>query len=113
MVLTKEAKIYAIITTGGKQYKVEEKTDIIVDRINGKKGDKITFDQVNMFSDKGKVTIGSPTVKNVKVEATIKDQIKGDKVIAYKYKAKKRYHRKVGHRQLLTVLQLNKIKTGK
>ena len=53
------------------------------------------------------------TVKNIKVEATIKDQIKGDKVIAYKYKAKKRYHRKVGHRQLLTVLQLNKIKTGK
>ena len=113
MVLTKEAKIYAIITTGGKQYKVEEKKDIVVNRIEGKKGDKITIDQVNMLSDNGKVTIGSPTVKNIEVEATIKEQIKCDKVIAYKYKAKKRYHRKVGHRQLLTVLQLNKIKTGK
>lgn len=113
MVLYKEAKIYAIVTTGGKQYKVEEDKDIIVDRIEGKKGDKVTLDQVSLFSNKGKVSIGSPAVKNVKVEATIKEQIKGDKIIAYKHKAKKRYHRKVGHRQLLTVLHLNKIKTGK
>ena len=111
--MIKEAKIYAIITTGGKQYKVEEKKNIIVDRIDGKKGDKITLSQVNLFSDKGEVKVGSPTVKDVKVEATIKEQIKGDKVIAYKHKAKKRYHRKVGHRQLLTVLQPTSIKTGK
>ena len=73
----------------------------------------MTLEEVRLFSDKGKVSVGSPIVKNVKVEATIKEQIKGDKVIAYKHKAKKRYHRKVGHRQLLTVLHLNKIKTGK
>lgn len=109
----KEAKIYAIITTGGKQYKVEEDRDIIVDRIDGKKGDKITIELVNLLSDKGKVSIGSPAVKNAKVEATIKEQIRGDKVFAYKYKPKKRYHRKVGHRQLLTVLHTEKIKTGK
>jgi large subunit ribosomal protein L21 len=113
LVLCKEVEIYAIITTGGKQYKAEEKKDIIVDRIEGKKGDKVTLEEVRLFSGKGKVSIGSPIVKNVKVEATIKEQIKGDKVIAYKHKAKKRYHRKVGHRQLLTVLHLNKIKTGK
>jgi large subunit ribosomal protein L21 len=57
--------------------------------------------------------VGAPDVKNAKVEATIKEQIKGDKVIAFKHKAKKRYNRKVGHRQLLTVLHLDKIKTGK
>jgi len=113
LVLSEEAKIYAIITTGGKQYKVEEDKDIVVDRIEGKKGDKITLEEVNMYSDGKKVSVGSPSVKNVKVEATIKEQIKGDKVIAYKYKAKKRYHRKVGHRQPLTVLHLGKIKAGK
>ena len=113
MVLTKEAKIYAIITTGGKQYKVEENKDIIVDRIDGKKGDKITLDEVYLVSNKGKVSVGSPKVKNVKVEATIKEQIKGDKVIAFKHKAKKRYRRKVGHRQLLTIIHLDKIKTRK
>lgn len=113
MSLYKEAKIYAIITTGGKQYKVEEKIDITVDRIEGKEGDKIVLDEVKLISDKGKLSIGLPGVKDAKVEATIKEQIKGDKVIAFKHKAKKRYHRKVGHRQLLTVLHLDKIKTGK
>lgn len=113
MSLYKEAKIYAIITTGGKQYKVEENKDFTVDRIEGKEGDKITLDEVKLISDKGKFSIGSPGVKDAKVEATIKEQIKGDKVIAFKHKAKKRYHRKVGHRQLLTVLHLNKIKIGK
>ncbi len=113
MVFYKEAKIYAIVATGGKQYKVEEKKDIIVDRIKGEKGDKVILDQVNLFSDKGEVLIGAPAIKNINVEATIKEQIKGDKIIAYKYKPKKRYHRKVGHRQLLTVLHLKKIKTTK
>lgn len=113
MSLYREAIIYAIITTGGKQYKIEENKDIVVGRIEGKEGDKVTIDQINLLSDEGKVSIGSPGVKNVKVEATIKEQIKGDKVIAFKHKAKKRYNRKVGHRQLLTVLHLDKIKTGK
>lgn len=113
MSLHREAIIYAIITTGGKQYKIEENKDIVVGRIEGKEGDKVTIDQINLLSNEGKVKIGAPGVKNVKVEATIKEQIKGDKVIAFKHKAKKRYNRKVGHRQLLTVLHLDKIKTGK
>ena len=113
MSLYREAIIYAIITTGGKQYKIEENKDIVVGRIEGKEGDKVTIDQINLLSNEGKVKIGAPGVKNVKVEATIKEQIKGDKVIAFKHKAKKRYNRKVGHRQLLTVLHLDKIKTGK
>ncbi|MCJ7666388.1 MAG: 50S ribosomal protein L21 [Actinobacteria bacterium] len=113
MSLYKEAIIYAIITTGGKQYKIEENKDIVVGRIEGNEGDRVTFEEINLLSNEGIVSIGSPGVKNVKVEATIKGQIKGDKVIAFKHKAKKRYNRKVGHRQLLTVLHLDKIKTGK
>lgn len=73
----------------------------------------MTFEEINLLSNEGKVSIGSPGVKNARVEATIKEQIKGDKVIAFKHKAKKRYSRKVGHRQLLTVLHPDKIKTEK
>ncbi len=108
--LIKEAKIYAIITTGGKQYKVKENQDIVVNRIDGKKGDKIKIKEVNMVSDDGNVKVGNPLINKAEVEATIKDHIKGDKVISFKMKSKKRYKRKVGHRQLLTVLHLEKIK---
>jgi len=73
----------------------------------------VIIDEINLLSDEGKVSVGAPGVKNARVEATIKEQIKGDKVIAFKHKAKKRYNRKVGHRQLLTVLHFDKIKTGK
>ena len=102
-------KIYAIITSGGKQYKIEENKDIVVERIEGKEGDKITLSEVNFISDGDKVEIGSPLLPKATVKATIKKQIKGDKVIAFKYKPKKRYRRKVGHRQLLTILHLDKI----
>ncbi len=108
--MIKEAKIYAIISTGGKQYKVEEDQDVVVDRIEGKKGDKIKIKEVNMVSDNGEVKIGNPVIDKAEVEATIKDHIKGDKLIAFKMKAKKRYKRKIGHRQPLTVLHLEKIK---
>jgi large subunit ribosomal protein L21 len=102
-------KIYAIITSGGKQYKVEENKDIVVERIEGKEGDKITLSEVNLISDGDNLEIGNPLVSKAAVKATIKKQIKGDKVIAFKYKPKKRYRRKVGHRQLLTILHLDKI----
>jgi len=104
-------KIYAVITTGGKQYKVEENKDIVVERIEGKEGDKIKLPEVNMVSDGDKIEIGSPNIEKAIVEAIIKKQFKGDKVIAFKFKAKKRYKRKVGHRQLLTLLHLEKIST--
>jgi large subunit ribosomal protein L21 len=102
-------RIYAIITSGGKQYKIEENKDIVVERIEGKEGDKVTLSEVNLISDGDKIEIGSPVLPKAAVKATIKKQIKGDKVIAFKYKPKKRYRRKVGHRQLLTILHLDKI----
>lgn len=85
----------------------------MIDRINGNEGDKVKLTEVNFLSDGDKVEIGKPVLKNVEVEATIKKQFRGDKVIAYKYKPKKRYHRKVGHRQNLTLLSLEKITVKK
>lgn len=109
LVLPRRIKIYAVITSGGKQYRVEENRDIVVERIEGKEGDKVKIDQVNLISDGKKVEVGSPVLKNAHVEATIKKQFKGDKVIAFKYKPKKRYRRKIGHRSLLTLLHPLKI----
>jgi len=80
-----------------------------VERIEGKEGDKIKITDVNLFSDGNNVEVGLPTLGKVMVEATIKKQLKGDKVIAFKFKAKKRYKRKVGHRQPLTLLHLDRI----
>jgi len=80
-----------------------------VERIEGKEGDKINITDVNLFSDGNNVVVGLPTLNKVVVEATIKKQLKGDKVVAFKFKAKKRYKRKVGHRQLLTLLHLDRI----
>lgn len=84
-----------------------------MDRIEGKEGDKIKLSEVNLISDGARVEVGKPFIPNAEVKATIKKQIKGDKVIAFKYKPKKRYRRKVGHRQLLTVLHLDKINIKK
>jgi large subunit ribosomal protein L21 len=81
----------------------------VVGRIEGKEGDKVTIKDVNLISDGNKIEIGRPLLPKAEVKATIKKQIKGDKVIAFKYKPKKRYRRKVGHRQLLTILHLDKI----
>lgn len=80
-----------------------------MDRIEGKEGDKVTLSSVNLISDGKKIEVGKPILDNVVVEGTIKKQIKGDKVVAFKYKPKKRYRRKVGHRQLLTILHLDRI----
>jgi len=80
-----------------------------VERIEGKEGDEVTLSEVNLISDGDKIEIGNPLISKAAVNATIKKQIKGDKVIAFKYKPKKRYRRKVGHRQLLTILHLDRI----
>ncbi len=80
-----------------------------MERIEGKEGDEVTLSEVNLISDGDKIEIGNPLISKAAVNATIKKQIKGDKVIAFKYKPKKRYRRKVGHRQLLTILHLDRI----
>jgi large subunit ribosomal protein L21 len=88
---------------------VTENENIVVEGIEGKEGEKIQFLNVNLFSDGQKIEIGQPVLEKIVVEATIKKQFKGDKVIAFKYKPKKRYRRKVGYRKPLTLLHLDKI----
>ncbi len=102
-------KIYAIIETGGKQYQVTEGQTIDVDRLEIAEGDSVQLDKVLLLADGDNVTIGKPLVDGARVLATAKNNGRGDKIIVFKYKAKVRYRRKQGHRQLLTTLSIDKI----
>lgn len=101
--------MYAIVKIGGHQYKVQENDSVFVNRLNSEK-DKVTFEDVLLVKDdKGKVKIGKPTVKGAKVEATIQDHLKSDKVIVFKKKRRKGYRVKNGHRQAITQIKIDKI----
>jgi large subunit ribosomal protein L21 len=99
----------AIIKTGGKQYIVSPKQTIKVEKLEGKEGDKVEFAEVLLFENKKIIEIGKPFIKGAKVTATISKQGRGDKIIVFKYKAKKRYQKKAGHRQHFTEVQINEI----
>lgn len=99
--------MYAVIATGGKQYKVSEGDVIRVEKLAGEKGDKVTFDQVLAVSNDG-LKVGDD-VKNATVEGEVLRQGRARKVIVYKFKAKKGYHKKNGHRQLFTKVKIEKI----
>jgi large subunit ribosomal protein L21 len=97
----------AVIKTGGKQYIVTPGQKLKVEKLEGTQGDSIKFEEVLLIEgDDKKVQIGQPIVEGAAVSAKILNQTKGPKVIVYKYKAKKRYHRKKGHRQLLTEVEI-------
>jgi large subunit ribosomal protein L21 len=102
-------KKYAIIKTGGKQYRVGEKQDLVVEKINELVGKKIEFNQVLLVAEDKRLLIGNPLVKNAKVTAQIKDQEKEKKISVVKFKAKSRYRRKTGHRQAKTRVLIDKI----
>ncbi|MBR2403776.1 MAG: 50S ribosomal protein L21 [Lachnospiraceae bacterium] len=99
--------MYAIIATGGKQYKVSEGDIIKVEKLNAEAGDTVTFDQVIAVSD-GALKVGADVAKAT-VAATVMEQGKGKKVIVYKYKRKTGYHKKNGHRQAYTQVKIDKI----
>lgn len=99
--------MYAIIATGGKQYKVSEGDVIKVEKLNAEAGNTVTFDQVIAVSDNG-LKVGE-AVANATVSATVLDQGKARKVIVYKYKRKTGYHKKNGHRQAYTQVKIDKI----
>ena len=99
--------MYAIIATGGKQYKVSEGDVIKVEKLNAEAGNTVTFDQVIAVSDNG-LKVGE-AVANVTVSATVLDQGKARKVIVYKYKRKTGYHKKNGHSQAYTQVKIDKI----
>ena len=101
--------MYAIIATGGKQYKVSEGDIIMVEKLGVATGDKYTFEQVLLVSGDD-VKVGAPTVAGASVEAdVINGEAKGKKVIVYKYKRKSGYHKKNGHRQQFTAVKITKI----
>ena len=102
--------MYAIIATGGKQYKVAEGDIIRVEKLGAEVGETYTFDQVIAVNNKGKLVCGTPVVKGATVTASVLDNGKAKKIIVYKYKAKKGYRRKQGHRQQYTAVKIDKIK---
>ena len=100
--------MYAIIATGGKQYKVAEGDIIRVEKLGVEAGEKVTFDQVLLVSGDD-VKVGAPTVDGASVEADVIDNVKGKKVIVYKYKRKTGYHKKNGHRHQFTAVKITNI----
>ena len=103
--------MYAIIESCGKQYKVAEGEVVFFEKLDAEEGKTVTFDNVVFVSDNGKVQIGNPYVKNVKVEGTVISHGKAKKIIVFKMKAKKNYRRKQGHRQPYTKVEITTIKT--
>ncbi len=101
--------MYAVIETGGKQYRVSPGDRLMVEKLPGEAGDKVVFDRVLLVVDNDNVHIGRPLVEGAKVEATIVRQTRGRKVIVFKYKPKKRYRRKKGHRQYYTEVLVDRI----
>ena len=100
--------MYAIIATGGKQYKVAEGDIIRVEKLGVEAGQTVTFDQVLVVNN-GEVKVGNPTVSGASVTATVVGDGKAKKVIVYKYKRKTGYHKKNGHRQQFTQVKIEKI----
>ncbi len=102
------ANMYAIIATGGKQYKVSEGDIITIEKLGVEAGEKVTFDQVLAVSDKS-LKVGDPTVAGATVDASVVREGRSKKVVVYKYKPKTGYHKKNGHRQCFTQVKIEKI----
>ena len=103
--------MYAIVNTGGKQYKVRQGDILTVEKIPGEVGNPVFFDKILMFSDGENVNIGRPILDNVRVKGHIVEQGKAKKIIVFKYKRRKRYRRKLGHRQRYTAVKIDSIET--
>ena len=104
--------MYAILETGGKQYRVAEGDVITVEKLPGEAGDAIVFDKVLLLSDGNDVKVGTPYIDGAKIAGEIIETGKGEKIIVYKYKSKKDYRRKQGHRQPFTSVEITSL-TGK
>ncbi len=104
--------MFAVIRTGGKQYKVKKDDKILVEKIDAKQGDSLNLEDILFLSDGKSLTIGSPTVSGAKVQATVVEQTRGPKVIIFKKKRRQNYRRKRGHRQDLTLIQITDIKAA-
>jgi len=101
--------MYAVIETGGKQYKVNEGDIFAIEKLEGEKGASLVFDKVLLLGEGADVQIGQPYLSGVTVQATLTEQAKADKIIVQKFKPKTGYNRKKGHKQNHTVVKIEKI----
>jgi large subunit ribosomal protein L21 len=101
--------MYAVIQTGGKQYKVKPGEEVRVEKMDGKVGDEVYFDDVLLVSKEDKVTVGSPVLENARVVAKITRHGRGPKIVVFKYKRRKGYRKKQGHRQDFTGVKITEI----
>jgi large subunit ribosomal protein L21 len=101
--------VFAIIETGGKQYKVSEGDVIFVEKLAAKEGATVVFDSVKAISNEGALKVGTPNVEGAKVTATVLKNGKGKKIVIFKYKSKKNEKKKMGHRQPYTKVQITAI----
>jgi large subunit ribosomal protein L21 len=101
--------MYAVLKTGGKQYRVEAGDTLVVEKLDGEPGSAITFDRVLLVGDGEQVTVGRPTVPGASVSATVLGAELGQKIIVFKFKPKVKYRRRTGHRQRLTLIRIDAI----
>ncbi|HID87311.1 MAG TPA: 50S ribosomal protein L21 [Anaerolineae bacterium] len=101
--------MYAVVETGGKQYKVAVGDTVDVERMPVSAGETVELDRVLLVADGDRVMVGQPLVEGARVRATVLDEVKGKKVIVFKYRPKVRYRRKTGHRQRYTRLRIDEI----
>ena len=102
--------MYAVIESGGKQYRVSAGDTVQVERLPVEAGKTFLFERVLLVSNEGKITTGAPTVAQATVEADVVEHIRGVKTVAFKMKRRKGYHKKIGHRQELSVVRIKEIK---
>jgi large subunit ribosomal protein L21 len=100
---------YAVIRTGGKQYRVSQGDSIQVEKLPGQPGDKVEFAEVLLLGGEPP-KVGKPTLSGAKVLGEIEDQARGPKLVVFKFKRRKKYHRKAGHRQALTQVKITEVK---
>ncbi|HZK01669.1 MAG TPA: 50S ribosomal protein L21 [Anaerovoracaceae bacterium] len=101
--------MYAVVKTGGKQYKVSEGDIISVEKLPVSEGEKVVLDKVLLYSDGNELKVGNPYIDGMKVEADVIGGGKGPKIVVFKFKAKKNYRKKQGHRQPYTMLKISSI----
>ncbi len=101
--------MYAVVSAGGKQYKVQKGETLRIEKIPGEVGSKVTFDKVLMVADGENIRVGQPVIAKAAVQASIVEQDKAKKILIFKYKRRKRYRRKQGHRQPYTAIRIDGI----
>jgi large subunit ribosomal protein L21 len=104
--------MYAVVATGGKQYRVETGDTLRVEKLIGEKGDSIQFDQVLLYADGENIKIGKPTLDDVRIQAHIVEQGKARKILVFKSKRRKGYKRTLGHRQQFTAVRIDSIEAA-